>query len=203
MANPAQPPPALVAALERVVSPSHAKALARAAVQGAARQDAKAILESLEACAHLFVPPDKRAAAVETARRVLGGARVATRTCSIRVEADLNEARLIARQVCGEVGLRGFTAQKLVTAVSELARNIAKYASPGRLVFTDDAAKRRLQVIAADFGGGIKNLDEVLSGAYRSKTGMGVGLAGTKRLVDHFEIDTGPRGTTVTIAVAY
>ncbi|MBL8682503.1 MAG: ATP-binding protein [Myxococcales bacterium] len=122
---------------------------------------------------------------------------------AIRSEANLNEARLIARQMCRQAGLDGFSAQKFVTAVSELARNVAKYASPGRVSFVDDFAQRKLRVTVTDSGSGIANLDDVLVGKYRSKTGMGLGLIGTKKLVDEFDISTGPGGTTVVIAVRY
>lgn len=124
-------------------------------------------------------------------------------TVAIRMEADLNEARLVARQMCQQVGLQGFAAQKFVTAVSELARNVAKYACPGRVAFSHDAVGRRLRVVVSDRGTGIPNLDAVLDGKYRSKTGMGLGLVGTRKLVDEFDAQTGATGTTIAIAVKY
>lgn len=192
------------------MAPITARALARTITHRAGpARDPKIIVQQLESA--MLLPSDKRALVVDSVRRALIGAPdrpaapqpPSTITCLIREEADLNEARLVARRACTAVGLQGFAAQKVVTAVSELARNIARYAPPGRLVFTNDAAKRELVVIASDHGSGIPNLDDVLGGRYRSKTGLGLGLAGTKRLVDRFDVQTGPRGTTITIAVSY
>jgi serine/threonine-protein kinase RsbT len=60
----------------------------------------------------------------------------------------------------------------------------------------------RLVIIASDAGPGIPNLDEIMSGRYRSRTGLGAGLLGTKRLVDNFELQTGPSGTHIEVEVA-
>jgi serine/threonine-protein kinase RsbT len=227
-----RPPPALVAAFERFVSPINARALARSlaqrALSGSSTTDS--LLRHLEASAAYLVAADRREALLAAAREVLESERVSVTptptlptfskaeparpepassidvmgpSVAIRKEADLNEARLVARQMCQQVGLQGFAAQKLVTAVSELARNVAKYAAPGRVVFSNDAAGRRLRVVVSDRGTGIALLTDVMGGKYRSKTGMGLGLIGTKKLVDEFEITTGPTGTTVTIAVRY
>jgi serine/threonine-protein kinase RsbT len=59
----------------------------------------------------------------------------------------------------------------------------------------------RLIVRAVDQGGGIGNLEEVMAGRYKSRTGLGAGLLGTKRLADRFRIDTGPHGTRIEIGV--
>jgi serine/threonine-protein kinase RsbT len=56
-----------------------------------------------------------------------------------------------------------------------------------------------LTIQAVDRGSGIKNLNAILEGQYRSKTGLGLGLAGTRRLADSFHVDTGPGGTTVMV----
>lgn len=216
-----QPPPALVSAFERFVSPINARAMARFVAQRAGEEStASAVLRHVEASAVFFVPADQRPAVLDAARRVLGldveGALQPARapvlpkepeTRTVRVpihgEADLNHARLAARQLCQQVGLQGFAAQKLVTAVSELARNVAKYAAPGTVELRDDAPARKLRAVVSDQGPGIADLQRVLSGTYRSKTGMGQGLVGTRKLVDELDIQTGPTGTTVTIAVKY
>ncbi len=57
--------------------------------------------------------------------------------------------------------------------------------------------QQSLQVEVSDTGSGILMLDEILEGRYRSETGMGMGIIGTKRLMDHFHIETSPAGTTV------
>jgi serine/threonine-protein kinase RsbT len=62
------------------------------------------------------------------------------------------------------------------------------------------APRAGVSVVARDEGPGIADLGHVLSGAYRSRTGLGKGLLGCKRIMDAFEVDTGAgRGTTVTV----
>lgn len=121
----------------------------------------------------------------------------------INSESDLNHARMVARETCKLVGLRGYQAQKVVTAVSELCRNIARYVGAGRVRFRVDTVQERVIIIAQDSGPGITNLDEIFSGEYRSTTGLGRGLIGSRELADHFDIETGPSGTTVELGFRY
>jgi serine/threonine-protein kinase RsbT len=60
-----------------------------------------------------------------------------------------------------------------------------------------------MQIRARDYGTGIKNLDHVLSGAYQSRTGLGKGILGVKRLAQNFQIKTGPTGTDVRVEVSW
>lgn len=121
----------------------------------------------------------------------------------IRSEADMNATRGLARELCKLVGLLGYPAQKVVTAVSELARNIARYAGDGRVCFRVDADTHVLIIVAEDHGPGIDDLEEVLSGNYRSRTGLGRGLLGVRKLASRFEVETNQLGTRVEIAFAY
>ena len=103
--------------------------------------------------------------------------------------------------------LLGFDAQdqtRIATAVSELARNAFEYAAGGRaeFAFDSDSDPQMLVVTISDAGPGIADLDAILEGRHASGRGMGVGLAGARRLVDRFDIDTGPTGTRVTLAKA-
>ncbi|KIG17241.1 Anti-sigma B factor RsbT [Enhygromyxa salina] len=118
-------------------------------------------------------------------------------------ESDLNHARMVARETCKLVAIRGYQAQKVVTTVSELARNIARYAQTGRVRFRVDTSDEMIVVIAEDSGPGISNLDEILAGQYRSRTGLGRGLLGSRDLADVFDIQTSPAGTIVKIAFRY
>jgi serine/threonine-protein kinase RsbT len=121
----------------------------------------------------------------------------------ITSESDLNHARMVARETCKLVAIRGYDAQKVVTTVSELARNIARYAKTGRVRFRVDTSDELIVIIAEDDGPGISNLDEILSGNYRSRTGLGRGLLGSRDLSDSFDIQTSPTGTIVRIAFRY
>jgi serine/threonine-protein kinase RsbT len=103
-----------------------------------------------------------------------------------------------ARRLCETAGAKSFAMHKVMTIVSELSRNIVSYAGSGRIELTLAGDKRRtLAIRATDNGPGIDNLDEIMSGRYQSKTGLGKGLLGTKRLADRFDISTGPSGTVV------
>jgi serine/threonine-protein kinase RsbT len=113
-------------------------------------------------------------------------------------EMDLTEARIQARQVCQDIGAPKLTTQKVATLVSELARNIVLYAQPGRIEIAPHLEPRKRIVIrASDSGPGIANLEQILAGDYKSKTGLGMGLRGCKRLADKFVIDTGAWGTKI------
>ena len=88
---------------------------------------------------------------------------------------------------------------RLATAVSELARNIYMYAQKGKVTLkvTEEPAHYFFEVTASDDGPGIPHLDVILRGEYRSRTGLGRGLIGTRALLDDMTIDTGPQGTRI------
>jgi serine/threonine-protein kinase RsbT len=119
---------------------------------------------------------------------------------AIREEADISEARLAAWAMCEALGARRILTQKVATVVSELARNIFMYTGGGVIELIPLAGghpRPHLLVLAVDDGPGIGNLEEILAGRYRSRTGLGAGLLGTKRLVDRFAIQTAPTGTRI------
>lgn len=88
---------------------------------------------------------------------------------------------------------------RVLTAVSELARNIYLYAGKGeiRLGMSEVNWTITFQVTASDQGPGIARLPEILAGTYRSRSGLGRGLLGAKKLLDDLDIQTGPQGTTI------
>ncbi len=120
---------------------------------------------------------------------------------AIKVEGDIVRARGAGRDMCRDLGLSEINQVKVATAISELARNIFHYAKTGNIALKRLSAPRPgIEIIATDQGPGIPDLKLVLSGAYKSKTGMGKGLLGARRLVDFFEVDTAPeRGTRVVL----
>jgi serine/threonine-protein kinase RsbT len=122
----------------------------------------------------------------------------------MRVESDIARARLAARDLCQALGASPLLVQKLVTIVSELARNMVSYAGGGALTIrkTDDG-RRRVFIAARDHGPGIANLDEILAGRYRSRSGLGLGILGTKRLADRFTITSSTAGTTIEVEISY
>src|SRR5690242_18322962 len=122
-------------------------------------------------------------------------------TVRIKQEHDIVAARQRARQIAAALGFDGTEQTRIATAVSELARNAYQYADGGKVEYGIDgaAAPHLLSVSVVDRGRGIANIDDVLAGRYRSATGMGLGLVGTRRLMDSFAITTGVAGTTVTV----
>lgn len=119
---------------------------------------------------------------------------------NVRQERDVIVARGAGREFCRDSGFPDAIQIRVATAISELARNIVQYVGEGRISIEPPSDGRPgVQVVAEDDGPGIAHLDEILSGAYRSRSGMGVGLAGTKRMMDDFEIETAAdRGTKIT-----
>lgn len=119
----------------------------------------------------------------------------------IACENDIATAREGAMRMSQEIGFSLTQSTSMATAVSELSRNILHYAGEGRISLNciNKGEKRGLKIRATDSGPGIENIEEVLSGNYVSRTGMGLGLLGTKRLLDDFSVDTTPgNGTKVT-----
>jgi signal transduction histidine kinase len=118
---------------------------------------------------------------------------------AVRQEHDVVAARQRARHAAELLGFDAQQQTRISTAVSEIARNAFRYAGGGRMEVRVEGAPPRqsLRVRVADEGPGIADLDAVLEGRYRSETGMGMGLAGTRRLMDHFRVESGPGGTTV------
>ena len=100
--------------------------------------------------------------------------------------------------------LRSTHQTRIATAVSELARNALSFAGGGEAEFLVELDTNPQMFLAriADCGPGIANLDDILSGAHRSSTGMGLGLVGARRLMDKFEIATKVgKGTTATVGL--
>jgi serine/threonine-protein kinase RsbT len=122
----------------------------------------------------------------------------------IASESDLLRVRAALREHASQAGLGLTATTKLVTAGSELARNIIRYAtgSRGRVSIRQCAGAQRSGVRAVfwDAGPGIADLDAAMRDGFTTAGGLGLGLPGTRRLVDEFHIDTAPgRGTTVAI----
>jgi signal transduction histidine kinase/ActR/RegA family two-component response regulator len=121
---------------------------------------------------------------------------------TIRYEQDVVTVRQKARQVAAAVGFDGQDQTRIATAISELARNAFMYARGGAIEFFVEGqrAPQLLVIRVSDRGPGIADVDAVLSGRYRSQTGMGLGMAGARRLVDRFEVTSSiGEGTTVMV----
>jgi signal transduction histidine kinase len=121
-------------------------------------------------------------------------------TSAIHSEEDVVTARQLARQTAALLSFHPQDQTRIATAVSEIARNAFAHAAGGQVefLFDEKAAPPLFLARITDHGPGIANPREVLAGQYRSSTGMGLGLIGAQRLMDHFQIESAPgRGTTV------
>ena len=162
------------------------------------------IVGHLAHAARLFVEP-RHLAELRAELEGLSGEARAPETVVIEVggENDIVRARAAARTTCETLRASAFSVQKVSTIVSELARNIVNYAGRGSIrIEAIGGAPPRVMIVAEDEGPGIKNLKTVLAGKYRSKTGLGLGIVGSKRLADRFEVESNDRGTRVEAEVA-
>ncbi len=122
-------------------------------------------------------------------------------TIPIRDEYDIVTARSTGKTIASATGFGLVDQTRISTAISELARNILRYAKTGTVYVRQVTADERngIEVVAEDQGPGIANLDLAMTDGHTTGGGLGAGLPGTKRLMDEFEIDTKVgRGTTVT-----
>lgn len=117
-------------------------------------------------------------------------------------EASLVLARRAAITLAAKLGFGPVERTKVATAVSELARNIVMYARVGEIRLTVVTSPRvGLAVEARDSGPGIADVERVLSGGFRSKTGLGMGLRGVKNIAHDFSVQSAPgQGTRVRAA---
>lgn len=123
-------------------------------------------------------------------------------TQPIRTSNDVVLARQKVRQWTSEMKFTLVDQTKLVTAASELARNTLDHGKGGQMVIEmiDDMAKSGLKLTFEDHGPGIPDLNAALRDGYTTGNGMGLGLGGSKRLVNEFEIHSEVgKGTQVTV----
>ena len=119
-------------------------------------------------------------------------------------EDDLIVARQHARAIAGALGFGAVDQSRIATAVSELARNVLRYAEGGRgevLIRTLTTGRDQgIEIVVSDAGPGIADVELAMRPGYTSGRGLGMGLPGTKRLMDEMEMESAlGRGTVVTI----
>jgi signal transduction histidine kinase/ActR/RegA family two-component response regulator len=120
---------------------------------------------------------------------------------TIENEQGVVAARQRSRDMARQLGFSALDQTRIATAVSEIARNAFDYARDGRVDFEIEGSSRPqlLLVRITDKGTGIANLETLLSGNYRSTTGMGIGIVGSQRLMDQCTIESNEHGTVVTL----
>jgi serine/threonine-protein kinase RsbT len=123
------------------------------------------------------------------------------RRLTIQKDADASRAALESTQYSLAAGFDETRSRMIATAVSELARNILKYANAGeiRLRRIEGPNGRGVEIEAIDRGPGIEDLDAAMRDHFSSGGTLGLGLPGVRRMMDEFSLDSTPgEGTRVT-----
>jgi serine/threonine-protein kinase RsbT len=119
---------------------------------------------------------------------------------AIRNEMDVRRAVLEATRFAQDSGFDEAPSRMIATAVSELVRNILKYAGSGqcRLRKADGVGQRGIEIEVSDHGPGISDTDAAMSDHFSSGGTLGLGLPGVKRLMDEFNLESAPgQGTRI------
>jgi serine/threonine-protein kinase RsbT len=164
--------------------------------------EVRELLSQLETGGRLFAAPGRTIPSKKLREALTGNAPAKPTEQRFPIAADRD---VLTVQRATQLLTRGFFGQtdcvRLATAASELARNIYMYAKQGTVTLrlSEEPTAFRFELVAEDQGPGISNLELIMSGQYRSRTGLGRGIAGTKVLLDELVVDTAPgKGTRIT-----
>jgi serine/threonine-protein kinase RsbT len=136
------------------------------------------------------------------ARQGIGTNAVFLQQCRLQNEDDLVEARMAIKMHAVDMAFSTMNQTKVITAASELGRNVIEHGLGGTVKVDRvcDADRTGIMLTFKDSGPGIENMELALTDGYTSKKGLGLGLTGSKRLMDDFSIESVPdQGTTVTV----
>lgn len=120
----------------------------------------------------------------------------------IESEHDIVQARQQGRLLSSQIGLNATQQTLVATAISEVARNIVVHAGKGEILLStlEERGRKGIRVIATDQGPGIQSLAQAMRDGYSTTHSLGMGLPGSKRLMDDFELASEiGKGTTVTM----
>lgn len=120
----------------------------------------------------------------------------------VNSNSDVVMVRQHVRTAAVEMGLSLIDQTKVVTAASELARNALVYAGGGqvRIEIVQKGVRRGLRLTFSDDGPGIPDIQQALTDGWTTGGGLGLGLSGSRRLVDEFDLRSAPgEGTLVTV----
>lgn len=111
-------------------------------------------------------------------------------TIDVLSEDDVVRARTQGKDLARRMGFGTVDQTRVATGISELTRNILQYAHRGRITLRPISSEVRhgLEILAEDNGPGIPNLRGILEGRFQPARGLGLGIPGTRRLMDEFEL---------------
>ena len=118
------------------------------------------------------------------------------------IDEDVVKVRHVVRKICGELGFSLVDSTKIITAASELGRNTLIHGGGGEMLAetVENGVQYGIRLTFSDKGPGIADLELAMKDGYTSKNGMGLGLSGSKRLMNEFSIKSKPgEGTEVVV----
>jgi serine/threonine-protein kinase RsbT len=123
----------------------------------------------------------------------------------LRSDSDVVRARQAVRALCAEAGFSLVDQTKMVTAASELARNTIVHGGGGTATLEglEDGSRKGVRMTFEDEGPGIPDIAQALKDGYTTGKGMGLGLGGSRRLVNEFEITSATGSGTRVVAVRW
>ena len=126
------------------------------------------------------------------------------RSIDIATQEDVVRARQVGRDLARDLGFRTADQARLATAISELTRNVLKYAGGGVCEIVTDRQHEvgTIHVSVVDHGPGIADIEMAMADGFTTGGGLGAGLPGTKRLVDEFDIASVPGETKIDITMS-
>ncbi len=122
---------------------------------------------------------------------------------AVQETADIMRARTAAKRHAAALGFGLADQTRLATAVSELTRNVLLYAKEGSCAIAHSTTDgfTGITIRVEDKGPGIGDLNSAMQDGYSTSGGMGIGLPGSRRLMDHFDITSSPEGTCITFGI--
>lgn len=123
----------------------------------------------------------------------------------LRTDSDVVRARQAVRALCAELSFSLIDQTKVVTAASELARNTLTHGHGGTAILEiiEDGSRRGVRLTFEDQGPGIADIARALQDGYSSANGMGLGLGGSRRLMNEFDIQSTPGSGTRVVAIRW
>jgi serine/threonine-protein kinase RsbT len=120
----------------------------------------------------------------------------------VTTDADIVAARQKGREIAAQIGFSDTELTLIATAISEIARNIVKFATRGEISISQVVQSEQTGIVieARDVGPGIADVNRAVQDGYSTYGGLGLGLPGARRLMDEFDIKSEVgKGTTVTM----